>query len=293
MPRSFTISDTHLAAFSAQQSKRFEDDMLAYLQAEYPEKCQKMGEPWVRELIQMGIDKAKGYDLVLEDDVARFIEMLAAISPSFDEEGSATPWANGILTRRRTPGRDKINALYGHLAFSEDAVAAETTPGASSGTPSAAARGQPGLPAAGSTAARRPGPSGRYRRDGVAPAMPAAASVSRTGTPAPPATATTRPPGAVQPSSATSRQSGVAPTTASASRQPPGGPTDDVADSTSGPRPAPVPPRPLRAAAASAADERLVAEKPDTAGRPLTMQWQDAEARRRWVELYREAEESL
>src|SRR3990172_8473476 len=115
MPRSFTMKAAHMEAFSAQQRKRFEDEMVVYLQKGYPAEFQKMGEPWMRELIREGIEKAIGYDIVLERDVARYIELMMALSPDFDES-QKTPWARDILTLRLTAVA-KLDRMYEYIMF--------------------------------------------------------------------------------------------------------------------------------------------------------------------------------
>ena len=114
MPRRFTISDAHMKAFSEQQRLRFEDDMVAHLKGAYPDKAAKMGEAWLRELVQEGIKNAKGYNIILERDVARYIKFMVEISPDFDES-EETPWAKEILTRRMMTAQAKLDRIEEHV----------------------------------------------------------------------------------------------------------------------------------------------------------------------------------
>ena len=116
MPSSFKISDAHMQAFSAQQQKRFEDEMCAYFKAEYPDKYQRAGEPWVRELINHGIEKGRKYDILLEPDVARFLDLMFAISPNIDEN-EETAWVRPILNQRGLTGEQKLDQIHEHLMF--------------------------------------------------------------------------------------------------------------------------------------------------------------------------------
>ena len=82
MPRSFKMSDAHMQAFSEQQRLRFEDEMVVHLQKKFPEETGRVSEDWLREMIREGTATAKGYDIVLEPDVARYLELMLALSPS-------------------------------------------------------------------------------------------------------------------------------------------------------------------------------------------------------------------
>ncbi|HEY3242218.1 MAG TPA: hypothetical protein VGM03_02615 [Phycisphaerae bacterium] len=112
MPKTFTISPAHLEAFSQQQQQRFEDEMVAYLTREHPAEAKKLGEPGMRDLIRQGIEKAKGYNIVLESDVARYIELMLTVSPDFDQADGAPE----ILRRRRLSGMQKLDALENRQA---------------------------------------------------------------------------------------------------------------------------------------------------------------------------------
>ena len=127
MPKSFKISDAHLQAFSKQQSKRFEDEMCAYFRAEYPEKYKRAGEPWVRELVQTGTEKAKRYDIYLEPDIARFIDVMFAISPNFDEN-EKTAWARSILDQRRMTPEQRLDAIHERLMFAPQSASESSPP---------------------------------------------------------------------------------------------------------------------------------------------------------------------
>ena len=62
---------------------------------------------------------AKGYNIVLEQDVARYVELMLALSPDFDES-EKTPWANEILTDEWMTGQEKLDRIYEHIVFEPD-----------------------------------------------------------------------------------------------------------------------------------------------------------------------------
>jgi hypothetical protein len=115
MPDTFIITSAHLEAFSRQQTQRFEDEMVLHLRREYPAACVKWSEPDLRALIQHGILTARGYNILLEPDVARYVEFMLTIAPDFDRSNH-TPWAREILTRRRQAGSAKLDAIAARWA---------------------------------------------------------------------------------------------------------------------------------------------------------------------------------
>lgn len=119
MPRRFVVSDAHMEAFSKQQRKRFEDEMVLHLTREFPEEANRVGEDWLREMIREGVQSAEGYNILLERDVARYLELMLAISPDFDDSDK-TPWAKDILTDERMTGQEKLDRICEHVMFDHD-----------------------------------------------------------------------------------------------------------------------------------------------------------------------------
>ncbi len=126
MPKMFKISAAHLDAFSQQQRRRFEDQMVSFLESEYPDETGEMEEDELRELVRDGIKKADGYHITLEREVARYIELMVAVSPSFDEELSG---AKDVLSEPWLTGQEKVEGVYTILLFAppedEDEAPAE------------------------------------------------------------------------------------------------------------------------------------------------------------------------
>lgn len=132
MPRMFQISAAHLQAFSEQQRGRFEDEMVVHLRREYPDPSSKMGEARLRELIREGIETARGYHIILEADVARYIELMLTIAPDFDRS-QQTPWAPEILANRSATGVDKLNRIQARWMAEGSSRAVSTPSGVSAG----------------------------------------------------------------------------------------------------------------------------------------------------------------
>jgi hypothetical protein len=89
----------------------FEDRMVGYLAKRFPDACGVNNEPAVRRSIQEGILRAKGYGIIAEYDVARYIELMHLFSEDFDTS-SATPWANPILEDATVGSHVKMNLLW-------------------------------------------------------------------------------------------------------------------------------------------------------------------------------------
>ena len=93
----FQMRKAHMQAFAETSRKSFEDRMVAHLQKHFPEHCEQLGEPAVRETIQYGIDRAATYGIKAERDVCKYIDLMCAFGPDFDEN-DRYHWAHGILT---------------------------------------------------------------------------------------------------------------------------------------------------------------------------------------------------
>lgn len=102
-----TTTDAHADALGNCQRTRFEDEVLAHLRNACLMECVQMSDDELRELIRTGIEKAGAYSILRERDVARYIELMLVVSPSFDEE----EWAHDILSANWIPAHEKIERL--------------------------------------------------------------------------------------------------------------------------------------------------------------------------------------
>ena len=130
-----------MEAFSNQQGQRFENEMVVYLEQQFPAEFAKTGEPWMRELIGAGIKGAEGYGITLERDVSRYIELMLALAPDFDRS-PRTPWAAPILANPRLAGWQKLDGIYERLVFGTTDV--PSAPAGAPGSGNAASRGPTG-----------------------------------------------------------------------------------------------------------------------------------------------------
>lgn len=112
MPRTFQLSSEHMRAFSAAQTARFENEMVAYFQKHYPDDARRLGEEGLRKLIRSGVERARSYEMARECDVARFVQFLIALRPDFDTAKDCD-WVRAILTDRRLLAPDKLDRIAG------------------------------------------------------------------------------------------------------------------------------------------------------------------------------------
>ncbi len=125
MPRTFTITETHMQAFSKQQAQRFESDMVAHVRKNFPNESRGLSDAELREIIQERIKKAESFNIVLEPDVAHYIELTIVLGPDFETE-PATDWTQPILLDRQLSGRDKIERIHEQIMFGGGDSAVET-----------------------------------------------------------------------------------------------------------------------------------------------------------------------
>ena len=114
-----TIRREQMEVLSAYMRQGFEDRMVRHLAQSFPAQFKKLalptsGDEPVRTLIRQGIAKAVGYDITSERDVGRFIEVMVAIDPQFDEPG-VLDWARQILRERILTARAKMDLIYQRL----------------------------------------------------------------------------------------------------------------------------------------------------------------------------------
>lgn len=103
-----------MSAFEEQMRKGFEDRMVVHLNKFFPEKTRRMKEEELRASIREGVEKADGYFVTREVDVARFIDLKFALAPDFDELEEMS-WAREILDDHSISGQDKIERIYEEL----------------------------------------------------------------------------------------------------------------------------------------------------------------------------------
>ena len=111
------IRSQQMSAMEAYSRKQFEDRMIAHLRKEFPEETQEAQDEEVRALVVEQIDKAASYDIVLEDDLAIYIDRAACYGGDWD---SSQDWAKAILNDEKLDGSGKILEIRRYEAVELD-----------------------------------------------------------------------------------------------------------------------------------------------------------------------------
>ena len=90
------IRSEQMAAFSQAAVRGFEDRMVAHVREFFPGRCESLGEEKTRETIRYGIARAEAYNIVVERDVCKYIDVMFAYGRDFDTNPKL-PWAGAIL----------------------------------------------------------------------------------------------------------------------------------------------------------------------------------------------------
>ena len=92
------IRKEQMNVFGDYMLRKFKDRMERHLRSTFPKRAGDMTVSALLALIDDGIEKAAGYDIILEDDVRTFLEYMMSYSPDFDSSHK-TPWAGEILSQ--------------------------------------------------------------------------------------------------------------------------------------------------------------------------------------------------
>ena len=110
------ITGRQFAAFEAQELKRFRDEVTRMLRTNLPNEFGRKSDAEIGSMIDWGIAKAKRYDIVLEPDVARFIELVGPLGQNFDTNPK-TAWVDNTLRRTHLTTSDRFRLVLERLAF--------------------------------------------------------------------------------------------------------------------------------------------------------------------------------
>lgn len=105
------LHEEQMEMFSESAETEFGARMVAHLERCFPESCGQLGRSKVVESVQTGIDRAAKYSIMIEYDVARYIDLMYVLCQDFDTNRE-TPWAREILNDQELAPRDKMDQLY-------------------------------------------------------------------------------------------------------------------------------------------------------------------------------------
>lgn len=103
----FVLKQHHLDALAQVARESFEDRMAVMLRQRFAGQCDELGEDGLRERIADGIDRASGYDITAEQDVATFLRYMFGLRPDFDT-ARETAYAGKILREKDATAADRL-----------------------------------------------------------------------------------------------------------------------------------------------------------------------------------------
>ena len=99
------------ATLNSAKLKSFEDAMLAYLKGAYPDSSKQEGETQTRENIRKFLSQAEKYDITIEHDVARFIDLMYAWPYDLEKDPEMS-WALEIIKQKDYTGTEKVDQFW-------------------------------------------------------------------------------------------------------------------------------------------------------------------------------------
>lgn len=115
-----TIRKEQMAVFREPAINDYVKRTVVHLNERFPEKCEALGEPKVRELIRYGIGRAASYGITAEGDVRRYIDLMLMFGPDFDQDPEL-PWAASILNNQALINpTTKVDRMYKEVKEQEE-----------------------------------------------------------------------------------------------------------------------------------------------------------------------------
>ena len=104
------IRDEQMKAMQEYMLTKFAGRMFLHLRESFPEEISGISDEELRALIQMGIEKARSYNILEDEDVQGFLEFMITNGPNFHED-EAHPEIQQILSSTEMDGEEKIDEI--------------------------------------------------------------------------------------------------------------------------------------------------------------------------------------
>ncbi len=117
----FTVTNEQMKLLSAYMERSFHKKMRVHLRAAYAEKTKGMADKELDKLIEEGIAKARGYSVVNEEDIQRYLEYMMKFGRAFDAQPS-TSWAGDLLRPKNIDGARKMRRLANKIRLMEEGL---------------------------------------------------------------------------------------------------------------------------------------------------------------------------
>lgn len=110
------IRKEQMEVLSRYMVEQFVDRAAAHLRSSFIEQTKALTDDDIRALINSGIEKAEGFDLTIEEDVTRYLELMIIYGKDFDSDPGIS-WAGEILNAQDLSGAEKIERLDNYIKF--------------------------------------------------------------------------------------------------------------------------------------------------------------------------------
>ncbi len=88
--------------------------MLVHVYELFPEETKDKDKQEMRDLVEEGINRASGYEITEEREVALFIDLMVGMGRDFEKQRSNN-WILRILTKEDLKQREKMDLIYRRL----------------------------------------------------------------------------------------------------------------------------------------------------------------------------------
>jgi hypothetical protein len=106
----FTVRKEQLEVFQKVSRQQFQKAMLKYLRESFAEQTSQTSDADLDTLILTGIDRARRYKVILEDDVQRYLDCMVVYGKDFDSDPKLK-WARSALRARNVTGTEKMDFI--------------------------------------------------------------------------------------------------------------------------------------------------------------------------------------
>jgi hypothetical protein len=111
------FSENQLSGILQRDPERFLDSIIHHIIASNPEEVRGIPLNLLRDMVSVGVARAKQYHLIDDGDVISFVSIMFEIAPNFDEE----PTLNAILLDSAVAPSQRWQALFETTPALDDA----------------------------------------------------------------------------------------------------------------------------------------------------------------------------
>lgn len=104
------IRKTQMKMLSEYTLRQFDHRMAVHLRTTFPKQTEDLPEAQLQVRIRTGVAQAAQYDVIIEDDVRRYLEYMTMYSVDFDTNPRSA-WAGEILRMQNLSGGEKMDRI--------------------------------------------------------------------------------------------------------------------------------------------------------------------------------------